>query len=358
MPPGATPTGARGDGPDGHAPRAHPVPTLGPHPDDLGRPPPARSPGPRSGVCSTNVRGASLLVGLLAAVASCGRVGFARLDRGDRGDAGGDEPDGPSAVSDAGGDASGAAWTQRVVSFDGGATWSGWDLAGTSCSATWVTGSTPAQAYSIYLTRFVLDPAQTMTAPLLAGGTPDGVRVVGSTDRLFEDGWQAGDHIVGLGVELTPPFTMDTFFFEVDHGGDSFLPASACGAVDGTATCNTGDTVSYYSRYVSGAGFQEAQYSVFTGDSPDCSNNYTVFFRQASGSPVHGPSRNAVVVAPGSPGDGSRGQFLLNLDYVRRQNGGAGHGEGTCGPSTRVGFWAGGAGGRYVQHSLPLGGCD
>ena len=268
-------------------------------------------------------------LGVLVSVAACGRFGF---DATPALDASVDAPDARDAAMIDG-------TPSGLIDLDGGASWGGWTMvADSQTTGVWVAGATD-RTYTIYRTSFILDPAQTVTAPTLASTDPgDGVGITGDTGDLFDGNWQAGDRIVGLGVALTGTTKISRLFFQVDYDGDSISPASSFGAADGVVTFDAGDSTSYFTAEIgTDTRYREWQYAVFTAFSADGSNNFTIVYGSPPPVPPAGPSRSYVVLAPGDTQLATSGQFLQDIDAIDRIGTGA-NGQGTCGPATRLAF--------------------
>jgi hypothetical protein len=179
-----------------------------------------------------------------------------------------------------------------------------------------------------------------VTAPTLAIGDPgDGTSLTGDTGDLFGDYWRAGDRIVGIGIAYTGAAQMTRAFFQIDYTGNTIMPASAVGAVDGVLTFDAGDSASFFTSEIGAPDrFREQSYAVFTGFTPDGSSNFVRVYTQPLPPTPGGPSRSLVVLASGSTQFATSAQYLHDLDATARMNGGTGDGEGSCGPATELGF--------------------
>ncbi len=284
----------------------------------------------------------SLRIFLLLATTACGRIHFGSVTTTDA-----------SAI-----DGSQADANPNTIALDGGASWRGWTMMGSSqTTGLWVSGNTD-RTYVFYAASFILDPAQTVTAPLLGSVPGDGTSLVGDAGELFDGNWQAGDHVFGIGIAYTGASRMSRMFVHFDVSGTGIVPASSFGATDGVVDCNTSDAVSYFSSEGITVGrFRESQYSVFTGFSDGCGTNFDPVYAMPLPSTPAGPSRSFVVLDSGDTQLASTGQFLHDFDAAQRQGGGTL--EGACGPNTHVGLDEGDFIGT-AENSLqifPLGGC-
>ncbi|MEY3142860.1 MAG: hypothetical protein RLY21_1353 [Planctomycetota bacterium] len=233
--------------------------------------------------------------------------------------------------------ATGAIAHAGLVDINGGSSWNGWTSVGNSRTAgMWVKGST-TRDYNIYSTLFTLEAAQTVGGNRLndgAGGS--GTAYTGDTQAsLFSGSWMAGDRIVGVGLQYVGTARLSTIWVHVDWTGDSIQAASSVGASDGAYRASAGD-LSIYSLGGSGnERFRSKQYSVFTGPS-DGSNNFSTPYGMSA--TTASPARSFAVLANGSTAAATSAQYFINLDAIARSNGGAGHGEGLLGPTTKLGF--------------------
>ena len=152
----------------------------------------------------------------------------------------------------------------QTVDLNGGSSWNGWNYVGNSqTSGIWVLGST-SRTYNIYSTSFVLSASQT------ASGTGN------NTASLFSNSWQAGDRIVGMGIQYTGSSLGNQFFFHTDTGAVNIQAASSVGAGDGVLTFDAGDTSSHmFTNNLPSAGLVR-QYSVFNGFTSDGGSNFVV----------------------------------------------------------------------------------
>jgi hypothetical protein len=211
----------------------------------------------------------------------------------------------------------------QTVDINGGNSWSGWNSVGNSqTSGVWVKGATN-RTYDIYSTSFVLNASQT------ASGTGN------NTASLFSNSWQAGDRIIGMGIQYTGSSRGNQFFFHTDTGAVNIQAASSFGAGDGVYSADAGDTASHmFTNNSAGAGLVR-QYSVFNGFTSNGGSNYDIPY--GVGSSVT-PVRSFTVAGVGTGFYSSRVQFLMNIDAILRSNGGGTFGEGSFGSTLRVGF--------------------
>jgi MYXO-CTERM domain-containing protein len=212
----------------------------------------------------------------------------------------------------------------QVVDLNGGSSWNGWNSVGNSqTSGLWVKGATN-RTYDIYSTSFVLNASQT------ASGTGN------DTASLFSNSWQAGDRIIGMGIQYTGSSRGNQFFFHTDTGAVNILAASSFGAGDGVYTADVGDTSSHmFTNNSAGAGLVR-QYSVFNDFTWNGGSNFDIPY--GIGSSLT-PVRSFTVADAGAGFYSTRVQFLMNVDAILRSNGGATFGEGSFGSTLRVGFW-------------------
>jgi hypothetical protein len=168
-----------------------------------------------------------------------------------------------------------------IVDINGGNAWGGWDFVGNAqTNGVWVAGST-TRDYNIYRTRFTLESGQTVGGSRLANGAAgNGLDYTGDTQaNLFAGSWQAGDRIVGVGLQYTGGAMLTTLFLHVDSGGNNIFAASSVGANDSAFSHDVGDTASYVTSMPWVASrHQTNQYSIWNGFSPDGSipsGNYT-----------------------------------------------------------------------------------
>jgi hypothetical protein len=250
----------------------------------------------------------------------------------------------------------------QVVDIDGGNSWAGWNSVGNSqTSGTWVQGST-TRTYDIYSTYFVLNAGQTVGGTRIAGYsapyTPyaagDGVGYTGDlANSLFSGVWQAGDRIVGMGIQYSGTTRGSTFFFHRDAGGSNIAAASSFGANDGVSTFDVGDSVSYMTTLAGNPRGQVRHYQIWNGFSQNGTppeGNFTAPYSW-NANPAFGPTpfpdfptRTFAVLDNGSMDLTKSVQYFVNIDAILRSNGGATFGDGDFGPNTRFGFWEGHAG--------------
>ncbi len=237
----------------------------------------------------------------------------------------------------------GAASAQSV-DINGGNSWNGWNSVGNSqTSGIWVKGST-TRTFDIYSTYFVLGAGQTVGGTRIANGAAgDGVGYTGDDSAsLFSGAWQAGDRVIGMGVQYTGTTRGSTFFFHRDAGGDNIFAASSFGASDGVFSHDVGDSSSYMSPETNGNRGRVRQYSVWNGFSQNGSpeeGNFTVPYGNVPTLAM--PTRSFTVLDSGSMNRITSAQFFINIDAILRSNGGATFGDGDFGPNTRFGFWEG-----------------
>ena len=216
----------------------------------------------------------------------------------------------------------------QTVDLNGGSSWNGWSSVGNSqTSGIWVLGST-SRTYNIYSTSFVLNASQT------ASGTGN------NTASLFSNSWQAGDRIVGMGIQYTGSSRGNQFFFHTDTGAVNIQAASSFGAGNGVYSADAGDTSSHmFTNNLPGAGLVR-QYSVFNGFTSDGGSNFVVPYGVGSSmTPVRSFTVGEFTTVNGSGSFYSTGvQWLMNIDAVLRSNNGATFGEGGFGSTMRVGF--------------------
>ena len=229
----------------------------------------------------------------------------------------------------------------QTVDINGGNSWAGWNSVGNSqTSGTWVLGATN-RTYNIYSTSFVLSASQTVGGTRLADGAAgNGTGYTGDgASSLFSGSWQAGDRIVGMGIQYTGSTRGSQFFFHRDAGGNNIQAASSFGAGDGVLTFDAGDTSSFISASFNPYRGQVRQYSVWNGFSPNGSpesGNYTTPYGVVPSLLM--PTRSFTVLDSGSVSNSKSIQFFMNIDALLRANGGATYGDGDFGLSTRFGF--------------------
>jgi hypothetical protein len=211
----------------------------------------------------------------------------------------------------------------QVVDLNGGSSWNGWNSVGNSqTSGLWVNGATN-RTYDIYSTSFVLNASQT------ASGTGN------NTASLFSNSWQAGDRIIGMGIQYTGSSRGNQFFFHTDTGAVNIQAASSFGAGNGVYSADAGDTASHmFTNNPAGAGLVR-QYSVFNDFTSNGGSNFDIPYGVGSSST---PVRSFTVADAGAGFYSTRVQFLMNIDAILRSNGGATFGEGSFGSTLRVGF--------------------
>ena len=260
--------------------------------------------------------------------------------------------------------ASVATLSHASVDINGGTSWGGWSSVGTSqTSGIWLRGATN-RTFNIYQTAFTLDAGQTVGGSRLADGAAgDGSGYTGdSAGSLFSGSWQAGDRILGFGIQYTGATRGTTWFFHKDSGGNNMFAASSFGALDGQTSFDVGDTSSYIPN--SAVGMDPAdrsrvrQYSVWNGfsqfGSPEEGNFDTPFGTVAS---LAMPVRSFSVLDAGSTTLSTSLQYFINIDAVLRSNGGSTFGDGDFGPNTKFGFFEGdlsGASGQFTQQIFSI----
>ena len=232
-----------------------------------------------------------------------------------------------------------------VIDINGGSAWGGWDFVGSAqTNGVWVAGST-TRDYNIYRTRFTLDAGQTVGNSRLANGAAgNGVDYTGDSQaNLFSGSWQAGDRIVGVGLQYTGGAMLTTLFLHVDSGGNNIFAASSVGANDSQFSHDVGDTASYVTSMPWVASrHQTNQYSIWFDFSPDGSipsGNYT--FPYGAGPTNDTPIRSFAVLGAGEQLRATSAQYFVNIDAILRSNGGATYGEGAIDDLTKLGFWEG-----------------
>ena len=245
----------------------------------------------------------------------------------------------------------GSAASAQVVDINGGNSWTGWSSVGTSqTSGIWVLGST-SRTFNIYSANFVLSAGQTVGGSRLADGAAgNGTSYSGDGGgSLFAGSWQAGDRILGIGIQYTGTTRAHNWFFHQDSGGNNIQAASSFGAGDGALGFDTGDTSGYIDNYSSAGIYrgQTRQYSVFTGFSANGSSNFITPYGVTPTLAM--PTRTFTVIDAGSMGDSKSIQHLINIDAILRANGGSTFGDGGFGASTRFGFYESGASGATQQ---------
>ena len=229
----------------------------------------------------------------------------------------------------------------QTVDINGGNSWNGWNSVGNSqTSGLWVTGATN-RTYNIFRTYFVLGAGQTVGGTRLADGTAgDGTGYTGDTAAsLLSGSWQAGDRIVGMGIQYTGSTRGSQFFFHTDTGGNNIQAASSFGAGDGVLSFDSGDTSSFISANFNPYRGQVRQYSIWNGFSPDGSpgnGNYITPYGVVPSLAM--PTRSFTVLDSGSVSNSKSIQFFMNIDAILRANGGATYGDGDFGLATRFGF--------------------
>jgi hypothetical protein len=229
----------------------------------------------------------------------------------------------------------------QIIDINGGNSWAGWSSVGNSqTTGTWVQGST-TRTYDIYSTSFELSAGQSVGGSRIANGAAgDGVGYTGDlADSLFSGVWQAGDRIVGMGIQYTGSTRGSQFFFHTDTGGNNIQAASSFGASDGVLSFDSGDTSSFISANFNPYRGQVRQYSVWNGFSPNGSpenGNYITPYGVVPSLAM--PTRSFTVLDSGSISNSKSIQYFVNYDAILRSNGGLTFGDGDFGTNTRFGF--------------------
>jgi hypothetical protein len=235
------------------------------------------------------------------------------------------------------------------VTLDGGRNWGGWDyVANAQTSGVWIKAGDLTRSYNIFSTAFYLDATQTVTgSPLPSGpGQNPGVKADGTTyvgdgtsytgntaASLFTGAWQAGDRILGIGIQYTNGNVGTSFNFVRDKGGNDMKPASSFGATDGVWYHGIGDSSTQVM----------AMWGWENGPSRALAQVDSIWFRPGSGSaddtirpynisnPPPGPPVLDMNTAPvrvfnilkaGTKNEFTSVQFLIDLDAILRSNGG------------------------------------
>jgi hypothetical protein len=203
-----------------------------------------------------------------------------------------------------------------------------------------VKGST-TRTYDIYSTSFELSAGQSVGGSRIANGAAgDGVGYTGDlADSLFSGVWQAGDRIVGIGIQYTGSTRGSQFFFHRDAGGNNIAAASSFGANDGVFSHDVGDSSSYMTTMAGNPRGRVRQYSVWNGFSPNGSpenGNYITPYGVVPSLAM--PTRSFTVLDSGSISNSKSIQYFVNYDAILRSNGGLTFGDGDFGPNTRFGF--------------------
>jgi len=250
------------------------------------------------------------------------------------------------------------------VDINGGTSWGGWNSVGNSqTSGIWLRGATN-RTFNIYQTSFNLDAGQTVGGSRLADGAAgNGTDYTGdSAGSLFSGSWQAGDRILGFGIQYTGSTRGTTWFFHKDSGGNNMFAASSFGAGDGLSSFDVGDTSSYIPNTAVGMDPADRsrvrQYSVWNGfsqfGSPEEGNFDTPYGMVAS---LAMPVRSFSVLDAGSTTLSTSLQYFINIDAVLRSNGGSTYGDGDFGLNTKFGFFEGdlsGASGQFTQQIFSI----
>ena len=244
----------------------------------------------------------------------------------------------------------------QVIDINGGTSWGGWSSMGSSQTAgSWVLGST-TRTFNIYQSAFVLSASQTVGGSRLADGAAgNGTGYTGDgAASLFGSSWQAGDRIIGIGIQYTGTTRANQFFFHRDAGGNNIQAASSFGAGDGVLSFNAGDTSSFIDASFNPYRGQVRQYSIWNGFSQNGSpgeGNFTTPYGTVPSLAM--PTRSFTVLDAGSTTASKSIQFFTNIDAILRANGGATFGDGDFGAATRFGFYEAGASGA-TQHVFAI----
>ncbi|MEY3142209.1 MAG: hypothetical protein RLY21_702 [Planctomycetota bacterium] len=234
----------------------------------------------------------------------------------------------------------------QVVDINGGSSWSGWtSIADSQTSGVWVRGQTD-RTFNIFRTQFTLNAGQSVGGTRLADGNAgNGIDYTGDSGAsLFSGSWQAGDRVIGVGIQYTGSTRGTTAYLHVDVFGNNILPASSFGANDGVFSHDVGDTSSYITSMPWNPGrFQTKQYSIWSGFSSEGSpgeGNYS--FPYGQNPTLAMPTRSFAVLDSGSQLRALSLQMFINLDAILRSNGGATYGDGNFfADGTRIGFFEG-----------------
>ena len=252
------------------------------------------------------------------------------------------------------------------VTLDGGRNWGGWDfVANAQTSGVWVTAGDLTRSYNIFSTVFSLDTTQTVTGtPLPSGpGQNPGVKANGTTyvgdgtsytgntaASLFTGAFQAGDRILGIGIQYTNGNVGTSFNFVRDKGGNDIKPASSFGATDGVWYHGIGDSSVQ----------AQAMWGWENGPSRALAQIDSVWFQPGSGSgadtirpynindPALSPAVLDMNTAPvrifnilkaGTKNEFTSVQFLIDLDAILRSNGGDSYLQGPVTVADNYGFY-------------------
>jgi hypothetical protein len=239
----------------------------------------------------------------------------------------------------------------QSVDINGGNSWTGWNSVGNSqTSGMWVKGST-TRTYDIYRTSFILGAGQTVGGNRLVNGTAgNGVDYTGEDSAsLFSGSWQAGDRILGMGVQYTGSTRGTTFFFRHDAGGNNVFAASSFGAGDGLSSHSAGDITAYMTTMPGNPRGQVRHYEVTLSDRADgvAPPGTSIVPYPVGGFSMPNPAmptRSFAVLDSGSQSIMKSAQYFINIDAILRSNGGLTYGEGDFGPNSTFGFWEGNQG--------------
>jgi hypothetical protein len=142
-----------------------------------------------------------------------------------------------------------------TIDINGGSSWGGWTLQGTSQTAgIWASGATTGP-YNVYTSVFSYSTNTVTGSPTGGGGTVGG----------FGAGFVNGDKILGIGVDagsLTIPTTVYTL--KLDFGNNSYQAASSVGAGDGKVSSSTYANAGDVNIQNNSGSFQANQLTVFT----------------------------------------------------------------------------------------------
>jgi hypothetical protein len=232
----------------------------------------------------------------------------------------------------------------QVVDINGGSSWSGWSsISNSQTAGVWVRGRTD-RTFNIFRTQFTLNASQSVGGSRLADGSVgDGVGYSGDdASSLFTGAWQAGDRIIGVGIQYTGSTRGTTAYLHVDARGDNIFGASSFGAGDGVFSHDAGDTSAYNTSMFWNPGrWRTKQYSVWSAFSQEGSpqeGNYSFPYGQSPTLAM--PTRTYAVLDNGSIDRSTSVQMFMNLDAILRSNGGATYGDDLFySAGTKIGFF-------------------
>ena len=255
------------------------------------------------------------------------------------------------------------------VTLDGGRNWGGWDfVANGQTSGVWVTAGNLTRSYNIFSTAFSLDATQTVTGtPLPSGpGRDPGVKADGTTyvgdgtsytgntsASLFTGAWQAGDRILGIGIQYTGGNVGNWLYFYRDKGGNNIKPASSFGATDGVFSQDRGDSAT---QVMAMWGYENSPARALA----QLEGVWFQYGGQDSLVPGVGPFTNAIqpyqtsdhtmdmntspiriynILKAGTNNQFTSFQFLINIDATLRSNGGQNYDQGPFTSADKYGFF-------------------